>query len=80
MNKLHPPHVKPPPKCSTPRSNDTVDTGSFVGLDPRCIHRVAAQAMAQFAVQHPSIRPLLHLAEVENYPQLSRRRSRGRKR
>ncbi|KAL0324874.1 UNVERIFIED_CONTAM: hypothetical protein Sradi_5056700 [Sesamum radiatum] len=28
----------------------------------------------------PSIRPLLHLVEVENYPRLPRRRSRGRRR
>ncbi|KAL0428006.1 UNVERIFIED_CONTAM: hypothetical protein Slati_2975400 [Sesamum latifolium] len=33
MNKPH--HHS---KCSTPRSNDTVDAGIFVGLDPRCIH------------------------------------------
>ncbi|KAL0291220.1 UNVERIFIED_CONTAM: hypothetical protein Sangu_2540300 [Sesamum angustifolium] len=42
--------------------------------------RAAAQAMAQFAAQHPINPPLLHLTEVENCPRLPGRRSRGRRR
>ncbi|KAK4386181.1 hypothetical protein Sango_2488700 [Sesamum angolense] len=42
--------------------------------------RAAAQAMAQFAVQHPINPPFLHLAKVENCPRLPKRRSRGRRR
>ncbi|KAL2253406.1 UNVERIFIED_CONTAM: hypothetical protein Sindi_0135300 [Sesamum indicum] len=41
--------------------------------------RVAAQAVAQFVVQQPVNPPPLPLAEVENYPRLLRRRSRGEK-
>ncbi|KAL0331154.1 UNVERIFIED_CONTAM: hypothetical protein Sangu_1660900 [Sesamum angustifolium] len=41
--------------------------------------RAAAQAIAQFAAQHPINPPLLHLAEVEICPWLPRRRSRGKR-
>ncbi|KAL0372091.1 UNVERIFIED_CONTAM: hypothetical protein Scaly_0890700 [Sesamum calycinum] len=39
--------------------------------------RAAAQVIAQFAAHHHMNRPLLLLAEVENYPRVPRRRSRG---
>ncbi|KAL0432392.1 UNVERIFIED_CONTAM: hypothetical protein Slati_2573500 [Sesamum latifolium] len=75
------PHVEPPPPSVPPQETMIQLTQeALLALIRDASTRVAAQAMTQFVAQHPINPPLLHLAEVENYPRLPRRRSRGGKR
>ncbi|KAL0427428.1 UNVERIFIED_CONTAM: hypothetical protein Slati_2917600 [Sesamum latifolium] len=76
-----PPHVEPPPpNISLQEAVIQLTHEALLALIRDASTRAAVQVMAQFAAQHPVNLPLLHLAEVENYPWLPRRRSRGRKR
>ncbi|KAL0303627.1 UNVERIFIED_CONTAM: hypothetical protein Sradi_6230800 [Sesamum radiatum] len=75
-----PTHVEPPPLGVPPQeAMIQLTQEALLALIRDASTRAAAQAIAQFAAQHPVNPPLLHLAEVENYPRLPRRRSRGRK-
>ncbi|KAL0407724.1 UNVERIFIED_CONTAM: hypothetical protein Sradi_1706800 [Sesamum radiatum] len=75
-----PPHAEPP--RWPPRTQKTIQLTqeALLALIHDASARAAAQAVAQFAASQRVNPPLLPLAEVENYPRLPRRRSRGRKR
>ncbi|KAL0439561.1 UNVERIFIED_CONTAM: hypothetical protein Slati_2439100 [Sesamum latifolium] len=83
-----PPHEQVPPPRAGPLPLGVQPQEAMIQLKQEALlalirnasTRVAAQAMAQFAAQHPVNPPLFHLAEVKNYHRLPRRRSRGRNR